>query len=112
MAGQTLLPPPARLCAHRQPSCGTSRRKARAAASPLLQSGVRTVGALRYGAGLEIDMGEALGMIETRGQVAMIEADAARRVGEVIAVHVIPRPHESLEGVLPIGKPQTHTAGN
>ena len=91
-------------------------------------------------------MGEALGMIETRGLVAMIEASdamvkaakvtlvgwekigsgyvtamvrgdvaavkaatdagaaAARRVGELIAVHVIPRPHGSLEDVLPIGK--------
>ena len=91
-------------------------------------------------------MGEALGMIETRGLVAMIEASdamvkaakvtlvgwekigsgyvtalvrgdvaavkaatdagaaAARRVGELIAVHVIPRPHPSLEDTLPIGK--------
>jgi Amt family ammonium transporter len=31
-------------------------------------------------------------------------AAAARRVGELIAVHVIPRPHQSLEDVLPIGK--------
>ncbi len=94
-------------------------------------------------------MGEALGMIETRGLVAMIEAAdasvkaanvvivgwekigsgyvtvlmrgdvaavraatdsgaaAARRVGELIAVHVIPRPHPSLEDVLPIGKAQS-----
>ena len=91
-------------------------------------------------------MGEALGLIETRGLIAMIEAAdamvkaanvivigwekigsgyvtvlvrgdvaavraatdagaaAARRVGELIAVHVIPRPHPSLEDVLPIGK--------
>ena len=91
-------------------------------------------------------MGEALGMIETRGLIAMIEAAdtmvktakvnlvgwekigsgyvtvivrgdvaavkaatdagaaAARRVGELISVHVIPRPHASLEDVLPIGK--------
>ena len=86
-------------------------------------------------------MGEALGMIETKGLVAMIEAAdamvnlvgwekigsgyvtamvrgdvaavraatdagaaAARRVGELIAVHVIPRPHQSLDDVLPIGK--------
>jgi microcompartment protein CcmL/EutN len=91
-------------------------------------------------------MGEALGMIETRGLVAMIEASdamvkaakvtlvgwekigsgyvtamvrrdvaavkaatdagaaAARRVGELVAVHVIARPHQSLEDVLPIGK--------
>lgn len=91
-------------------------------------------------------MGEALGMVETRGLVAVIEASdamvkaanvtlvglqkigsgyvtalvrgdvaavcaatdagaaAARRVGELISVHVIPRPHPSLEDVLPIGK--------
>ena len=90
-------------------------------------------------------MGDALGMIETRGFVAMIEAAdamvkaakvtivgwekvgsgyvsvsvrgdvasvraatdagaaAARRVGELVSVHVIPRPHSGLEGVLPIG---------
>lgn len=93
-------------------------------------------------------MGEALGMIETRGLVAMIEAcdamvkaanvtligwqkigsgyvtalirgdvaavraatdagaAAARRIGELVSVHVIPRPHPSLEDVLPIGKSQ------
>jgi len=91
-------------------------------------------------------MGEALGLVETRGLTAMVEAAdamvkaanvtvvgwekigsgyvsvivrgdvaavraatdagaaAARRVGELIAVHVIPRPHPSLEDVLPIGK--------
>src|SRR6202171_145383 len=93
-------------------------------------------------------MGEALGMVETRGFVAMIEASdamlkaanvtlvgwekigsgyvtalvrgdvaavkaatdagaaAARRIGDLIAVHVIPRPHSDLEDVLPIGKAQ------
>jgi len=91
-------------------------------------------------------MEDALGLIETRGFVAMVEASdamvkaakvrlvgyekigggyvttivrgdvaavraateagqaAATRVGEVISVHVIPRPHPSLEDVLPIGK--------
>jgi microcompartment protein CcmL/EutN len=86
--------------------------------------------------------GEALGLIETRGLVALVEASdamvkaadvdvlgwqaiggglitalvrgdvaavhaatqagerAARAVGEVIAVHVIPRPHTSLEPLL------------
>jgi ethanolamine utilization protein EutM len=45
-----------------------------------------------------------------RGDVAAVRAAtdsgaaAARRVGELLAVHVIPRPHPSLEGVLPIGK--------
>ena len=93
-------------------------------------------------------MGEALGMIETKGLVAMIEAAdamvkaakvtlvgwekigagyvtaivrgdvaavkaatdagaaAARRVGELVSVHVIPRPHANLEDALPIGKAQ------
>ena len=87
---------------------------------------------------------EALGLIETRGFVAMVEATdamvkaarvtvvhyekigggyvttlvrgdvaavraateagaaAAAKVGEVVSVHVIPRPHASLEDVLPI----------
>ncbi len=91
-------------------------------------------------------IGEALGMIETKGLVGMIEASdamvkaakvtligyekigaglvtamvrgdvaackaatdagaaAARRVGELVSVHVIPRPHSSLEDQLPIGK--------
>src|SRR6188508_179405 len=84
-------------------------------------------------------MGEALGMIETKGLVAMVKAAkvtlvgwekigagyvtaivrgdvaavkaatdagaaAARRVGELVSVHVIPRPHANLEDVLPIGK--------
>jgi ethanolamine utilization protein EutM len=29
---------------------------------------------------------------------------AARRVGELVSVHVIPRPHANLEDVLPIGQ--------
>ena len=43
-----------------------------------------------------------------RGDVAAVKAAtdagaaAANRVGELVAVHVIPRPHSSLEGVLPI----------
>ncbi len=86
---------------------------------------------------------EALGMVETRGLVASIEAAdamvkaanvvlagkeyigagfvtimvrgdvgavkaatdagaaAARRIGELIAVHVIPQPHGEVEGILP-----------
>ena len=91
-------------------------------------------------------MEDALGLIETRGVVAMVEASdamvkaarvrlvgyekigggyvttivrgdvaavraateagsvAASKVGEVISVHVIPRPHANLEDTLPIGK--------
>ena len=88
-------------------------------------------------------MQQAIGLIETKGLVAMIEAAdamlkaanvhligkerigggfmtvivegevaavkasvdagaaAAKRVGEVISVHVIPRPHEEIEKILP-----------
>ena len=91
-------------------------------------------------------MSDALGMIETKGFVGLVEASdamvkaarvelvsyekigggyvtaivrgdvaavkaatdagaaAARRVGELVSVHVIPRPHANLEDVLPIGK--------
>jgi len=91
---------------------------------------------------------EALGMIETKGFVAMVEASdamvkaanvmligyekigagyvtalvrgdvaavraatdagaaAARKVGELVAVHVIPRPHKNLDEVLPVGVPK------
>jgi len=93
----------------------------------------------------KIEMQEALGMVECKGLVAMIEAAdamvkaanvtlvgyekigagfvtaivrgdvaavkaatdagaaAARRVGELVSVHVIPRPHGSVDDVLPIG---------
>ena len=45
-----------------------------------------------------------------RGEVPAVKAApdagaaAARRVGELVSVHVIPRPHSTLEDVLPIGK--------
>src|SRR6185436_4124221 len=96
-------------------------------------------------------MQEALGMVETKGLVAMIEAAdamvkaanvtlvgyekigagfvtaivrgdvaavkaatdagaaAARRVGELISVHVIPRPHGSVDDVLPISIDREHS---
>ena len=75
-------------------------------------------------------MGEALGLIETRGFVSLVEsadaavkaanvtlvgwekiavkaatdagAAAARRVGELISVHVIPRPHTNLDQIFTI----------
>src|SRR5438445_1923795 len=96
---------------------------------------------------------EALGMVETKGLTALVEASdamlkaanvtligwqkigsglvtamvlgdvaavkaavdagaaAAGRVGEVVGVQVIPRPHEDLGAILPIaGKKQTQTA--
>jgi ethanolamine utilization protein EutM len=92
-------------------------------------------------------MAEALGMIETKGFAAMVEASdamvkaakvelvgyekigggyvtaivrgdvaavkaaleagarGAEKVGEVVSVHVIPRPHENVDRVLPLGRP-------
>src|SRR6476646_1445087 len=91
-------------------------------------------------------MAEALGMIETKGFVGMVEAAdamvkaakvelvgfekigggyvtaivrddaaavqaaaeagqrAAERVGELVSVHVIPRPHANIDEVLPLGR--------
>jgi len=91
-------------------------------------------------------MAEALGMIETRGFAAMVEASdamvkaarvelvgyekigggyvtaivrgdvaavkaaveagvrGAEKVGEVVSVHVIPRPHSNVDRVLPLGR--------
>lgn len=97
---------------------------------------------------------EALGMVETKGLVALVEAcdammksanvtlmgwqkigsglvtafvlgdvaavkaavdagaAAAGRVGEVVGVQVIPRPHEDIGTILPVaGKKQAQTAG-
>ncbi|HTM23264.1 MAG TPA: BMC domain-containing protein [Kofleriaceae bacterium] len=45
-----------------------------------------------------------------RGDVAAVKAAteagqrAAERVGEVVAVHVIPRPHPNVDTVLPLGR--------
>lgn len=92
-------------------------------------------------------MTEALGMIETRGFAAMVEASdamvkaarvelvgyekigggyvtavvrgdvaavkaaveagvrGAEKVGQVVSVHVIPRPHANVDSVLPLGRP-------
>lgn len=91
-------------------------------------------------------MAEALGMIETKGFVGMVEASdamvkaakveligyekigggyvtavvrgdvaavkaateagsrAAEKVGELVSVHVIPRPHENIDQALPLGR--------
>ena len=59
---------------------------------------------------------EALGLVETLGLIGSVEAAdamvkaatdagaaAARRVGELISVHVIPRPHAEVERILPKG---------
>jgi len=47
-----------------------------------------------------------------RGDVAACKAateagaKSAERVGEVVAVHVIPRPHKNVDDVLPLGRKQ------
>lgn len=93
-------------------------------------------------------MADALGMIETRGFIGMVEASdamvkaakvelvgyekigggyvtavvrgdvaavkaateagarAAGKVGELVSVHVIPRPHENIDAALPLGRQQ------
>jgi ethanolamine utilization protein EutM len=53
-----------------------------------------------------------------RGDVAAVRAAldagqrAAERVGEVVSVHIIPRPHANVDSVLPLGRgtPQERTA--
>jgi microcompartment protein CcmL/EutN len=45
-----------------------------------------------------------------RGDVAAVKAateagaQAASKIGELVSVHVIPRPHENLEEIFPMGK--------
>jgi ethanolamine utilization protein EutM len=52
-------------------------------------------------------VGAGLVTITVRGDVGAVKAAtdagaaAARRVGELVAVHVIPRPHDEVERVLP-----------
>ena len=54
-------------------------------------------------------VGAGLVCVTVRGDVGAVKAAtdagaaAARRVGELVAVHVIPRPHDDVESVLPAG---------
>ena len=60
---------------------------------------VRLIGKVLVGGGLVTVM--------VRGDVGAVKAAvdaggaAAQRVGELVSVHVIPRPHEEVEGILP-----------
>ena len=55
-------------------------------------------------------VGDGLVTVTIVGDVGAVKAAtdagaaAARRVGELVSVHVIPRPHSNLEDALPIGK--------
>jgi len=57
-------------------------------------------------------IGSGLVTVTVRGDVGAVKAAtdagaaAARRVGELIAVHVIPRPHEESEKVIPAPAPK------
>ena len=56
-------------------------------------------------------IGSGLVTVMVRGDVGAVKAAvdsgaaAAKRVGELVSVHVIPRPHDDVEGILPVVKP-------
>ena len=62
-------------------------------------------------------IGSGLVSVMFRGEVASCRAAcdagaaAAQKVGELVAVHVIPQPHPDLEGKLPISLPETMNRG-
>ena len=55
-------------------------------------------------------IGSGLVTVMVRGDVGAVKASvdagaaAAKRVGELVSVHVIPRPHDEVETILPQGK--------
>ncbi len=63
-------------------------------------------------------VGGGLTTVMVRGEVGAVKAAtdagaaAARRVGELVSVHVIPRPHEEVEAILPACDPVEMTAGS
>ena len=52
-------------------------------------------------------IGSGLVTVMVRGDVGAVKASvdagaaAAERVGELVSIHVIPRPHDEVEGILP-----------
>ncbi len=56
------------------------------------------------------EVGDGLVAVIIMGDVGAVKAateagaEAANQVGELVSVHVIPRPHANLEDALPIGK--------
>lgn len=55
----------------------------------------------------KVHVGGGLVTVMVRGDVGAVKAAtdagaaAAQRVGELLSIHVIPRPHDELEGILP-----------
>ena len=53
-----------------------------------------------------------------RGDVAACKAAteagarAAEKVGEMVAVHVIPRPHSNVESIMPLGRQSQHSGSD
>ncbi|MBN6189426.1 ethanolamine utilization microcompartment protein EutM [Aneurinibacillus sp. BA2021] len=60
----------------------------------------------------KVHVGGGLVTVLVRGDVGAVKAAtdagaaAAQRVGELLSVHVIPRPHNELESILPKFEPQ------
>lgn len=56
--------------------------------------------------------------VVVRGDVAAVKAAtdagvrAAEKIGEVVAVHVIPRPHSNVDKVLPLGRQESNQSSN
>jgi microcompartment protein CcmL/EutN len=56
--------------------------------------------------------------VVVRGDVAAVKAatdagvKAAEKIGEVVAVHVIPRPHSNVDKVLPLGRQEANKTSN
>src|SRR5688572_17946690 len=80
-----------------------------AADAAVKAANVRIVGYEKIGSGLVT--------VLFRGEVAACRAScdaggaAAQKVGELVAVHVIPQPHPDLEGKMPISLPETMSRG-
>jgi len=61
-------------------------------------------------------IGSGLVTVMVRGDVGAVKASvdagaaAAKRVGELFSVHVIPRPHDDVEGILPVVETKTKKA--
>ena len=55
----------------------------------------------------KVHVGGGLVTVMVRGDVGAVKASvdagaaAAERVGELVSIHVIPRPHDEVEGILP-----------
>lgn len=70
-----------------------------AADAMLKAANVEIVGTEKIGSGLvSVIVKGDVGAVKAATEVG---ADAAQRVGELIAVHVIPRPHSDLQKILP-----------